>query len=218
MPKWLIKSFVTLVTILTLGTVVPSVNYHTEQKPSSKESINGPSAQSPRTELTVDAVEEAAPEITEETERSWSTIASQYDNVDEMIPHFQTYAVEEAKTQGFVKFGDTIGKRLGDTYTQSILPKFGEAVASLGNTMDVDTLKNLAVSNNPAGGTGERILNLYDERTGKEILKFHVRRDHPPQDGYWFNFHYHTAEDQYQVHHELGKVYWDKNTPPQWMS
>ncbi|WP_310794657.1 YpjP family protein, partial [Bacillus safensis] len=24
--------------------------------------------------------------------------------------------------------------------------------------------------------------------------------------------------DGFQTHHELGNIYWDKNTPPSWMS
>ena len=63
-----------------------------------------------------------------------------------------------------------------------------------------------------------KIFHVYNRLTGEDLLRFHVRRDHPPQDGYWFNFHYHTAEDGFQSHHELGSIYWDRNTPPDWMS
>ncbi|GGE37444.1 cell division protein FtsK [Pullulanibacillus camelliae] len=215
-PKWLKKSFVTLVTVVTLGTVVPSINYHTEQRPSSKESFNGASATPQRSELAVDIP--TVDHVEKETNKGWPDIANDYDTVDELLPHFQSYALEEAKAQGFLKFGDTITQQIGETYTKDILPKFADVVADLGKDTDVDTLKNIAISNNPAGGTGERILNLYDGRDGKELLKFHVRRDHPPLEGYWFNFHYHTYEDHYQAHHELGKVYWNKNTPPQWQA
>ena len=218
MPKWLVKTFVTLVTIVTLGTVVPSVNYQTEQKPSSKENFEGHNSVFPRTEINVDAVAEQTNDDVEGSDARWSALASKYDDPNEMIAQLQAYTLEEAKKQGYLKFGETIGKRVGETYTNEILPKFGEAVTSVSQNLDVETIKHLAVSHNPAGGTGERILNLYDERNGKQVMKFHVRRDHPPLEGYWFTFHYHTAEDQYQMHHELGKIYWDKNTPPQWMA
>jgi|GEM_PF-172334 len=215
-PKWLGKSFVAFVTLVTLGTVVPSINYHIEQRSSSKENLNGASVATQRSEPVVgappvDYVEEA-------TEKDWFDVAQNYDDVADLLPHFQAYALKEAKAQGFSKFGDNIAKQVGDTYTEDILPKFADAVADLGKGTDADTLKNIVISHNPAGGTGERILNLYDGRNGRELLKLHVRRDHPPLDGYWFNFHYHTYEDHHQVHHELGKVYWDKNTPPQWQA
>ncbi len=62
------------------------------------------------------------------------------------------------------------------------------------------------------------MFNIYDEQTGKDLIRFHVRTENRPGEGYYYNFHYHTAEDQFATHHNLGDVYWSKNTPPKWLS
>ncbi|MED4798110.1 YpjP family protein, partial [Priestia megaterium] len=51
-----------------------------------------------------------------------------------------------------------------------------------------------------------------------DLIRFHVRRENPPKDGYWFNFHYHAAADNFQKHYDLGKIYWNRNMPPKWFS
>jgi hypothetical protein len=89
-------------------------------------------------------------------------------------------------------------------------------IASLAEQYPEEQLHYLAVTENPSGGMGERIFHIYRVDSGEDIIRFHVRREHPPQDGYWFQFHYHTYHDDFQTHYELGKIYWDKNTPPQW--
>ncbi|WP_085521566.1 YpjP family protein [Tuberibacillus sp. Marseille-P3662] len=224
LPKWLKKSFVTMVTVLTLGTVVPQVNIQAESKPSntdiegSKDHKGLSSAATVEQTLVVDQPTEQADFDANETLDSWPEIAATINDNDELLARFNEYTREQAESQGFAKFGDTISAEIGPTYSQKIVPKFGDAVLSLANTTDDHLLKFVDVSNNPAGGTGERILNVYDTRTGEEMIKFHVRRDHPPQEGYWFNFHYHTYEDGFQSHRELEKVYWDKNMPPKWVN
>jgi hypothetical protein len=218
MPQWLAKTFVALVTVLTLGTVVPTVNYHSDTRPSRYDS-EGQRTQSEPTEI---VIEPASAEVETEAEEkgvgNWSAIAMNCGTKEEMLAQLAQFTENEAKAQGFMKFGDTIATEIGSTYSNEIAPKFADAVASLGAATDADMLRHLAVSHNPAPGTGERILNLYDERTGKEWVKFHVRRDHPPLDGYYFTFHYHTDKDNFQGHHEIGKIYWDKNMPPKWMA
>ena len=62
--------------------------------------------------------------------------------------------------------------------------------------MPEESLQSLAISK-PAGGNNEKIFHVYDTKTGNDLLRFHVRRDHPPQDGYYFNFHYHRFDDGY---------------------
>lgn len=218
MPQWLLKTFVAIVTVLTLGTVVPTVNYHSDTRPSRYDS-GSPQSQSEQSELIIPQTKAVIDKESEEdSNEDWATIAMNCTSKDDMLAQLEQFTEKEAVNQGFLKFGDTIASEIGDTYTNEIAPKFADAVATLGAATDADTLKHLAVSHNPAAGTGERILNLYDERTGKEWIKFHVRRDHPPLDGYYFTFHYHTNNDNFQAHHEVGKVYWDKNMPPNWMA
>ena len=218
MPKWLRKILVSVITVITLGTVVPSLNSVPRENPK----VPNHDVQSQNKPIgTNESHREAVLESNESRKKrkdNWSTRLSETKDPDKLISLLSEFAAEQATKQGVKKFGQTIEKRIGDTYYNTIVPKFGEAVASFGKDADYETLMNLAVSDNPAPGNGERILHFYDERTGKELIKFHVRRDHPPLDGYWFNFHYHTAKDNFQSHHEIGKIYWDKNMPPRWMA
>lgn len=216
MPKWLKKAFVTLVTVVTLGTVVPSINTVPRENPKTpnldvQEQSKPLGSQEQRYDVVIE---------TKETRRkkNWATIVTETQDQDQLLSLLSNYAAEEAKEQGIKKFGQTIENKIGDTYTKAIVPKFGEAVTSFVKNADYETLINLNVSHNPAAGSGERILHIFDERTGEDLIKFHVRRDHPPLDGYWFNFHYHTAADNFQNHYEIGKIYWDKNMPPGWMA
>jgi hypothetical protein len=109
-----------------------------------------------------------------------------------------------------------ISEQVGDEYRNLIVPKIGEVMNGISRQYDEETLRNLVVSQSPSGGSGEKILHIYDGRSGQDLVRFHVRRDHPPKDGYWFNFHYHVDKDQFETHHNLGNIYWDKDTPPQW--
>lgn len=216
MPKWLKQAFVTFVTIITLGTVVPSTNTTVPRdNPNANLDVQGQSTSSNSS----DPRHEAIADIKESRKKKdWATIVSDTQDPDQLLSLLADFASEQAQVQGLQKFGPVIERRIGDTYNQTIVPKFGEAVATLGQQFDYETLVNLGVSPEPSAGSGERILHLYDVRTGQDLVKFHVRRDHPPQDGYWFNFHYHTVSDNFQTHYEIGKIYWDKNTPPGWMA
>jgi len=217
MPQWLKKTFVALVTILTLGTVVPTVNYHSD-KPSRYNSAGTRTSSEQNDIALVQAVDSPVEDTKEDGEEDWASIADQCQSKEEMLAELASYTKKEAEEQGLAKFGDGIARVIGETYTNEIVPKFADAISTIGAATDADTLKHLAVSHNPAAGTGERILHLYDERTGEEWVKFHVRRDHPPLDGYYFTFHYHTSEDNFQSHHEVGKINWGKNMPPKWMA
>ncbi|MDO8225404.1 hypothetical protein BHT94_14435 [Bacillus licheniformis] len=135
---------------------------------------------------------------------------------------FQSYKeqlLDSAEDQSFLKFGSKIAPVIEDDYRKEILPKIENVISDyLATLQDDETYQDVVVSSMPSAGKTEKIFNVYNRTTGEDLLRFHVRRDHPPHDGYWFNFHYHTAEDGFQSHHELGSIYWDRNTPPNWMS
>jgi hypothetical protein len=218
MPKWLKKILVSVITVITLGTVVPTLNSVPRENPKGPtHDVQGQNKPNGTNESHHEAVLESN-ESRKKRKDNWSTLVAETKDPDKLLTLLSEFAAEQATQQGLKKFGQTIEDRIGETYSKTIVPKFGEAVAHFGKDADFETLMNLAVSDNPAPGNGERILHFYDERTGKELIKFHVRRDHPPLEGYWFNFHYHTAKDNFQSHHEIGKIYWDKNMPPRWMA
>ncbi|MDI5787933.1 YpjP family protein [Bacillus licheniformis] len=79
-----------------------------------------------------------------------------------------------------------------------MLPKIEEIIVSHLMTMqDNDAYQDLVISKRRRRGS-RRESSTFTIGNGEDVLRFHVRRDKPPHKGYWFNFHYHTAEDGFQ--------------------
>lgn len=197
MNKWLRKSLFVMVSILTFGLVSPAqlINYASAEKPSEWDRVEA----SPVNANLVSPV----------------TVAEEEEfNRDEFL---ETLA-RHAEKQAYQKFGTKIKPIIENEFREVILPKIELAIAETAAQFPNENLKNLAITEQPGGGQSEKIFNVKNSLTGSDILRFHVRRDNPPQEGYWFNFHYHTYHDDFQSHHELGVIYWAKNTPPKWMS
>ena len=194
MNKWLRKSLFVVVSILTFGLVSPAQlnNYANAEKPSEWDSVEA----SPATANFVSPVKE------EDFNRE---------------EYLETLA-RHAEEQSYQKFGAKIKPVIENEFREVILPKIEIAIAETAAQFPDEDLKNLSITEQPGGGQSEKIFNVKNSISGSDILRFHVRRDNPPQDGYWFNFHYHTYHDDFQAHHELGAIYWAKNTPPKWMS
>lgn len=196
MPNWMKKTLVTLITVLTFGLVTPPAVLLDNAKAdrSTKQNMEQASrAQEETQELSL--------------EDSQLTPAA-----------FITYAREEAEKQSMMKFGSKIGPAIEQQFEADILPRMEEMLTAFTEQQPSDSLSHLAFSQRPKGGENEKIFHVYDTRTGKDLLRFHVRRDHPPKEGYYFDFHYHSSDDGFFAHHELGKIYWGKNQPPQWLS
>ncbi|WP_416826013.1 YpjP family protein [Ectobacillus polymachus] len=190
MLKMLKKALVVIITVCTFGIVTPPA------------SLLNPT----RTDKSKANVEQVPQVIVEEKKDDISAES------------FITYAVGEAERQTKEKFGSKISPVIGTKFDDTILPKVTDMITSFANQQSLQTFSNLAVSQYPKGGENEKILHIYDICTNEDLLRFHVRRDHPPKDGYYFDFHYHTAQDNFVAHHELGTIYWGKNQPPQWLS
>ena len=192
MPKWLKRSLVILITTLTFGTVAPPA-YLLADNNDGKQSSN----------------------FTDNTIIETSLI----DNFNkDSKEEFLQLANMMAKEQSFEKFGTKIAPVIEDEFTEVILPKMEEVIESLADEMTEAELLYLAISEKPTGGNSEKIFHIYSKETGKDIIRFHVRKDRPPLEGFYFNFHYHTYHDNFQQHHMLGSIYWSKNTPPSWMN
>ena len=125
--------------------------------------------------------------------------------------------ITEAEQKAYLKFGEKIGGRIEDEFKDVIFPKIEEIITYYLNEESDELFEQLEVSK-PTGGTGEKIFHIYNTKTGQDVLRFHVRRENKPLEGYWFNFHYHSYHDSFQSHKDLGSIYWDKNTPPNWMN
>ena len=122
------------------------------------------------------------------------------------------------KDLAYVKFGSRIGPVIENEFEEFIFPKIEDViqrtVASSGGLEN----RMLSITEYPSGDYAEKMFHVSDKVLGKDLIRFHVRTEKRPLEGYFYNFHYHTAEDGFTVHHSLGDIYWSKNTPPKWLS
>lgn len=197
MRSWARKSLFVLISVLTFGLVTPTqlLNAVNAEGTAERDVFEVPSSESGFTQVH---------EYREESE---------FDREE-----FVREMITSAKLQSYQKFGSKIKPVIENEFRDVILPKIEMAIAETAALFPENDLKNLAITEVPGAGVSEKIFHIKNRLTGKDILRFHVRRDNPPQAGYWFNFHYHTYHDEFQGHHDLGSIYWDKNTPPNWMS
>ncbi|MDZ5473149.1 YpjP family protein [Bacillus sp. 31A1R] len=195
MPKWLRKSFVVLVTILTFGMITPSQAFLATDVNTGKSSKR-------------DIIEAETGFLQDEQQQ-------QFVNDKETLIR---ELVKVAEEQSYIKFGNRIKPVIEDEFKEVILPNIETAIEEFASRYPDESIKDLTVTEMPSGGDSEKIFNIFNRTNKQDIIRFHVRKDHPPQAGFWFNFHYHTYHDQFQSHHDLGSIYWDKNTPPKWMS
>ncbi|WML25874.1 YpjP family protein [Neobacillus sp. OS1-33] len=197
MNNWLRKILFVLVSVLTFGLVTPTqlINTVNAENLADRDAFEAPS--------------------TESTFGQTNTFIedSKFDK-----EKFIGELIKQAELQSYQKFGTRIKPVIENEFREIILPNIEKALEEVAVQFPEEDLKNLTISEQPGAGLSEKIFNVNNRVFGKDILRFHVRRDNPPQAGYWFNFHYHTYHDQFQSHHELGSIYWAKNTPPKWMS
>ncbi|WP_099159127.1 YpjP family protein [Virgibacillus ndiopensis] len=203
MKLWMRKVTVVLVTIMTLGIYVPPIHLNTDAE-DNKEAV------SPKEDVNEDFLTTTLDISREETD-------SEPENDEEELDYVNTIT-EKAKEQTITKLGPRIVSQVDDDFTTEILPNIEEVVTMILAGADEEDLSYYGITESPADGFGERIFNIYDLRTNEDLARFHVRRDNRPQEGYWFNFHYHLNNDDFEEHHEIGEIYWDKNIPPKWMA
>lgn len=196
MKLWMKKALFALIVIATLGMYTPTAL------------------------LDIDAEENkndlASKADFNDTERPYAdhTIAhSLYDAADDL-----QILQQQAKEQSLEKLGPRIEERVGDEFNEIILPQIESVLKELYTRSSEDQAKYLGITERPAKGYGERIFNVADLRTEEDLARFHVRRENRPLEGYYFNFHYHLRDDDFKEHYDLGEIYWDKNTPPKWMT
>ncbi|WP_284140604.1 MULTISPECIES: YpjP family protein [unclassified Virgibacillus] len=202
MKLWIRKIFVAFVAIVTLGMYVPPAVLNTNADDNkdafaSKSNFN----------------ETASPVKLVHEEQEKSQLSAVLTDTDYHIIEL----TEKAREQAVAKLGPKIANQVEDEFTTLILPAI-ENVLTTVLTENEAAAPYFAISEQPAKGHGEKIFHVYDVRNEKDIARFHVRRDNRPQEGYWFNFHYHLSKDNFETHHEIGEIYWDKNIPPNWMT
>ncbi|MCA1011151.1 YpjP family protein [Halobacillus halophilus] len=199
MKLWGRKIFVILISVLTLGLYIPPTELAAES--AEKEMTSEDSSEEKEIPLSIE--EPLIDESSIETE-----------NLDEDPVDI---IMAQAKEQTITKMGPKILDKIDAEMTEEILPKIEEVVEMLLTKAD-EQAPYYEITEQLTPGYGEKIFNLYNHRTNEEEARFHVRRDKRPGEGYWFNFHYHLSEDNFTKHHFIGEIYWEKNTPPKWMS
>ncbi|APH04694.1 YpjP family protein [Bacillus weihaiensis] len=202
MNKWMKKSLVILFSIATLGLVTPPASLALEDKPSEDNFSKSNFSDSVIDSALKSVVKTVGNEQTE-------PVRSKED--------FLSTLIHEAEEKSFMKFGNKIGSVIENEFKDVIFPKIEEVITHYLNEEEDEQFKNLEISM-PSAGTGEKIFHIYNTDTGEDVLRFHVRRENKPLEGYWFNFHYHTYHDSFVSHKDLGSIYWNKNTPPNWMN
>lgn len=203
MKLWFRKLFVVFIAVLTLGMYVPPFVIDTNAN-DNKDAVASKSD--------LEDNETQNQEVGEQPERSKS---------DDELSVEDTYIEQlknKAREQVLTKMGPRIVEQVEDEFTESILPIMQEVLESVLLANGERNVGYFAITEQPAKGLGERIFNVYDVRSQKDIIRFHARRDKRPMEGYWFNFHYHLSTDNFEKHYQIGDIYWDKNMPPRWMA
>lgn len=236
MKIFLRKSLLVLLSILTLGFVSPSQfdQYVKENRPSDQTAPNENNLTVSNVQIEELGIDHAKFQSNTKLDRTEQNIYESPEKVSSInsdagvnvLPDeakfdrekFIDELVYQAEIQSFQKFGTKIKPVIQGEFREIILPNIEAAINQTAAKFPEEDLKTLSITEQPGGGNSEKIFNVINEATGKAILKFHVRRDNPPQEGYWFNFHYHTIFDKFQIHHDLGSIYWAKDTPPKWMN
>ncbi|WP_156290032.1 YpjP family protein [Oceanobacillus salinisoli] len=203
MKLWMRKIAVVLITIATMGMYTPTalleVNADEAEDSLSKSDLN---------------------ENTSNPEMSIHQEVNMDLPLDDTVD-YKEYVIKEitekAKEQTMMKFGPRIVGQVEDEFTETILPAMETVIESIIENAG-DEYTSYGITEKPTKGYGERIFHVYDNNNGQDVARFHVRRDNRPLEGYYFNFHYHLSKDGFKEHHEIGEIYWDKNTPPKWMA
>jgi len=195
MKKWLQKSLIVMVALLTFGVITPGHEIWSalQDKSGSKHEENPSDKTNYHIEFSEPAVEQ------------------QLESIEETF-------IITAKELSYEKFGTKIGPIITNEFDEVIFPRIDEAIrTTLNNSGDLAE-RRLAISKRPAGNYSEKIFHVYDKDTQNDLLRFHVRTDKRPQDGFYFNFHYHVSDDKFTTHRTIGDIYWSKDTPPKWLS
>ncbi|EGQ27895.1 hypothetical protein HMPREF9372_0113 [Sporosarcina newyorkensis 2681] len=198
MKQWLQRFMIASVAVLTLGAITSNheiwSNFQSKDEPNEMDSTTGDSHYSI--------------ELDDSPTEFLST-------PDYPIHSEEDQLLDHARSLSYEKFGQRIGPVIQDEFDSEIFPRI-EAVIQ--TTIHNAAERRLAITEQPSGDYAEKIFHVHDKMAGQDVIRFHVRTEKRPLDGYFYNFHYHTADDGFTAHHTLGDIYWSKNTPPKWLS
>ncbi|GAB4071955.1 YpjP family protein [Barrientosiimonas marina] len=198
MKLWMRKISVALIAFITLGLYVPGSPADVQADPG-KETADSHKTSSER------ADHDEQPALT-----ATMPVNTPEDPVQDLH--------DKAREQALLKMGPRIVTKVEDDFEADILPKMEEALDTIFDGTEARTVEHYHLTKQPSSGFGERIFDIYDDRSKEAVARFDVRRENRPMEGYWFNFHYHVKSDGFTEHHAIGEIYWDKNKPPKWMA
>ena len=204
MKKWIQKSLMAAVAVLTLGIISPShdIWQQLDIDRSTYSTLDELKASIPKSP-TVEDYQDILFVASEDT----VAVASPIEGLK-----------DAAKEQAYIKFGSRIAPKIGNEFEENIYPKMLEAIDMTVARLDQDTINQLAITEYPSGHYKERIFHIKNSTTKEDVIRFHVRTENRLDKGYYYNFHYHTFEDAFATHYDLGEIYWSKNMPPKWLS
>ncbi|SFL94396.1 YpjP-like protein [Gracilibacillus orientalis] len=201
MKMWIKKLTVLLVTILTLGLYVPPIYIDADVDVGKKD---------------IEPSEDRAKQIDEEEIED--SITEKNLVLEDSNQLYLQELNQLAKKQMQAKLGAKISAKINNDVNQVVLPNLEMVLDELYEDIGEEKSQYLMIAEEPSAGYGERIFNLYNVKEKQNVAKFHVNRLKRPQDGYYFQFHYHLQDDQFEEHLPIGEVYWGRDTPPKWMS
>lgn len=196
MKKWLQKGLMAAVAVLTFGLITPNHEIW-----STEASAKAPSYM-PEASSFMPDVSDISDVFLDET-------------VELTTADFLKLA---AKEQAYIKFGTRVGPKIENEFNDRILPQIEQAIDFTIARLDDHTLNDLTVTERPSGDYSERIFHIKRSSTNEDVIRFHVRTENRLDDGYYYNFHYHTYSDNFAAHYDLGEIKWSKNKPPKWLS
>ena len=201
MKKWLQKGLMISVALLTFGIIAPNHEiWHQLELEDDKVRSHEPSANDIASAIQLDQIYiEEEPSV---------------EDPQAVVQAFKSVAKEQA----YIKFGTRIAPIISDEFETRIYPKMEEAIDFTLARLDDSTIRSLVITENPSGNYSEKIFHIKNTDTKKDVIRFHVRTENRIDEGYYYNFHYHTFEDNFVTHYDLGEIYWSKNTPPKWLS
>lgn len=203
MKLWFKKISVVLITFMTLGVFIPPTYLDARAE---NEGFVSPSQ---------DYNDNQSADVSEDDTNDY---ANEYDGDYDSTEYLINMITAQAKEQTLLKMGPKILERVSDDLTDTILPNIEEVLKMILDDAGEEKFQYYSIVEGASKGYGEKIFILYDQQSKQEVARFDVRRDLRPKEGHWFNFHYHLSEDNFEEHYIIGEVYWDKNTPPKWMS
>ncbi|NQF16056.1 hypothetical protein HPY31_19345 [Brevibacillus sp. HB1.3] len=153
------------------------------------------------------------PEITETLLlKSSSSIRSEEKVQPTILPILLRFALKEAVKK---KMGKRIQRMAYDEFEERIESEIWAEVEALHEQYDGDIDYDGPESKSARNGIiqGEKVFDIINKRTGKDLLRFHMKR---VDEGLSIDFHWHKRDDNFKWHHGQTKITRKNQFPEHW--